>query len=215
MIPQAGPAEFREALFRANDLHAFAEGFLAEDRVPWAFRDDATTYNAFKAHLASVLRTPSTHVYIVGSANTGFALSPDAFPRAFHEFSDIDVAIVAPQLFDVLWFGLVKWGHPRRYRLPPLENRWLLDRQDDLFWGWFVPQRLSFQDLRFGRDLSTVRSLRTTWLHVFRGLGEVFPGSELARREVSGRLYRTRDHLVHYQSESLRRLRYQLQNPTR
>lgn len=177
--------------------------------VPWYFREDDDLFGAFCGHFAAGLDVPTENLCLVGSGRTGFAVSPDAFPRPFHDESDLDVAIVSSELFDAAWLSLVKWGHPRRFTLPAGERKWMVERQGEIFWGWLRPDRLRFRGLRFPGDLGDLRQVRTAWFDTFRSVGAQFPGSDLARREVTGRLYRSWDHLVRYQSEGLRRLQYQ------
>jgi hypothetical protein len=178
--------------------------------VPWYFRDDPDLFDEFRQHFVRGLDIGPDALCVIGSARTGFAVSPDAFPRPFHQGSDLDVAIVSAELFDIAWLSMVKWGHPRRHSLPVGEREWMLDRQGDIFWGWLRPDRMRFRGLRYPRDLAPLRTMKATWFETFQTVGRSFPGTDLAGREVSGRLYRTWNHLVRYQAEGLRRLKYQL-----
>lgn len=178
--------------------------------LPWYFRDDESLFGAFRDHFVSGLGIASEDLCLIGSARTGFAISPDSFPRPFHATSDLDVAIVSADLFDSAWLSLVKWGHPRRFTLPAGEREWMVERQKEIFWGWLRPDRLRFKGLRFPQDLVVLRQVRSAWFDTFRSVGAAFTGTDLAGREVSGRLYRSWDHLVGYQAEGLRRLRYEL-----
>ena len=214
MTPHPTQHEFELTLRTTLDLDELVADLFGGDSLPWAFRDDEPTYRAFRKRVANALDTTPQNVFVTGSASVGFSLAPDTFPKAFHEFSDIDVAVVSTDFFDAVWMSLLKWGHPRRTSLPATEQAWYVDRQLEIFWGWLTPQYLSFRTIRFGRRLRVVRDLRTKWFTLFQGIGADFPGTELARREVSGRLYRTWDHLVGYHSESLRRLRYRIENPS-
>lgn len=200
--------EFRTLIERGQFESVVRDHLL--DGVPWYFRDDEPLYAQFRAHFVAGLGVAAEEVRLVGSACTGFSLSPDAFPRSFHEGSDLDVVVVSPTLFDTAWLSLVRWGHPRRFTLPATERQWIAGRQGEIFWGWLRPERLNFTGLRFPRDLRAVRDVKAAWFGTFRSVGTGFPGTDLATREVSGRLYRSWDHLVCYQAESLRRLRYEL-----
>jgi hypothetical protein len=179
-------------------------------RVPWLFREDADLYEQFRTYLADSLGVASSGISLVGSACAGFSLSPDSFPRPFNEGSDIDVAIVSEQLFDAAWMTMVAWGHPRRNSLPAGELEWMQERQAEVFYGWLQFSHLRFRGLRFPKTLSPLREIRAAWFTAFQAVGTNFPDTEFAAREVSGRLYRTTDHLVLYQAESLRRLQYAL-----
>jgi hypothetical protein len=200
--------EFR-ALIESSELESVVRDHLIGG-IPWYFRDDKLLYARFSDHFVAGLGVVADEVRVIGSARTGFSLSPDAFPRPFHDGSDLDVAVVSPVLFDAAWLSLVRWGHPRRFTLPEIERQWLVERKDEIFWGWLRPETLTFRGLRFPRDLRVVRDVKTAWFTTFRSVGAAFPGTDLATREVSGRLYRSWEHLVRYQAESLRRLRYEL-----
>ncbi|MDQ3914533.1 MAG: hypothetical protein M3323_04255 [Actinomycetota bacterium] len=183
--------------------------------IPWYFRNADPHFEEFCDHFGSRLGIETDRLCVVGSARVGFAVSPDSFPRPFHPRSDLDVAIVSEELFDAAWLALVKWGHPRRFTLPAGEAEWMKDRQKEIFWGWLRPDVLQFKGLRFPQDLRPLRDVRARWFETFQSVGVSFPGTDLARREVTGRLYRSWDHLIRYQAEGLRRLRYELRRRRR
>lgn len=61
----------------------------------------------FKMLVTDAFDIGFNNVIMVGSAKLGISLSPENFPRKFVEegehLSDIDVAIISPQLFDYFW----------------------------------------------------------------------------------------------------------------
>src|SRR6266536_3199528 len=72
---------------------------------PWIFDAD-TSYTTWRSSVAKELSLGPDHVLIVGSAATGFSLSPLKAGRPFRPLpgvdgrtSDIDIALVAPNLF--------------------------------------------------------------------------------------------------------------------
>lgn len=188
---------------------------LAEDHVlngiPWVCRSHPEHYQALKLHIAVSLDIPPSEVMVVGSGRSGFSLSPDTFPRPFHAGSDIDVVVVSSRLFDVIWMTLARWGHPRRNSLWGYEQTWMKRQQEGVFWGWLQPEQLRLQGLRFGRELRPLRDLRSLWFETFQSIATAVPASGFVAHDVSGRLYRTREQLLMYHAESLRRLRYQLE----
>jgi hypothetical protein len=176
------------------------------ESTPFVFRDEPAVFEGFRAYIAGQFGTVPSGVRIVGSASTGFALSPDKFPKVFHDLSDIDVAVVSQVVFDQAWDCLANWAHRGRYGYFN-SRQWLWARQREVFLGWMSPSHHDLEGLMFRRQLGAIRQLRTQWFEVFRSLGEIFPGSALSLREVNGRLYRTEEHLIMYHAESLRRLR--------
>ncbi len=155
-------------------------------------------------HLRRALQVSADNVIVVGSAKIGFSLSPDTFPRAFSEQSDIDVLVVDERLFDSVWYTLLKWNYPRRAALFGEDWEWTKRRRNDLYWGWFVPNRIRFSGLSLPSFLKPVRDFSTLWFNTFRALTR-YP--EFAKRDVSGRLYRTWDHARLYHADGLRQLR--------
>lgn len=59
--------------------------------------------------------------------------SGDHFVGGIPWYFRLDVAIVSPDLFDVAWVSMVKWGHPRRHTLPAPELDWRRERQTEVF----------------------------------------------------------------------------------
>jgi len=83
--------------------------------TPHVFQGDDATHGQFKRDLANEIGSAfgvgchPHHVVVCGSAHLGFSASPhDKFgtPFSFTE-SDIDVAILLPELFDRWWLELV------------------------------------------------------------------------------------------------------------
>jgi hypothetical protein len=175
----------------------------------YAFRKRPILMNEIQRHLTARLPVTAENIIIVGSAKTGFSLNPDAYFNPFTDDSDIDVAIIDESLFDEIWFTLLNWHYPRRYiGLDHINSRWVGHRQKEIYWGWLTPDKIRYEGLYFPSALKRFRDLTTAWFNAFRSFS-LYP--ELARREVSGRLYRTRRHALFYQVEGLRQLREFLQ----
>lgn len=170
----------------------------------FAFQDDMATYTEMVDHLVSRLGVQAAGVTVIGSAKLGFSLNPIRFPRSFRDESDIDVLIVDQNLFDSAWFTMLDWNYLRRHKLPATEWQWARQRREELYWGWFTPERIRYSGLRFPASLEPLRDLSTRWFDAFQSLG-LLPA--FAGRRVSGRLYRTWDHAHRYQLVGLRRLR--------
>jgi hypothetical protein len=82
---------------------------------PHVFRGDAVTHGQFKRALANEISSAfgfgchPHHVVVCGSAHLGFSAAPNekfGKPFSFTQ-SDIDVAILLPELFDRWWLELV------------------------------------------------------------------------------------------------------------
>ena len=109
-------AEFKSALLSRPDNEVLQEYVFSGD--PYAFCDQPNALHNLRTHLSKALSVDENNIVIVGSAQAGFSLSPDNFPRRFSDGSDIDVAVVDERLFDTVWHTLLKWHYPRRQNLP-------------------------------------------------------------------------------------------------
>lgn len=91
--------------------------------------------NTLWRHLCPRFDLNQHDVIIVGSAKMGFSLDPDAFPRQYSKYRDIDVLIVSETLFDRFWHTMLQWHYPRRLaRLPNTDYpffKGLVDRTAD------------------------------------------------------------------------------------
>jgi len=196
--------EFVERLIK-EPLARVVQQYIFEG-TPFAFRDAPDTLTLLESHLGAALGIQRNDIKLVGSAKMGFSLNPDNFPRRFGDESDLDVVIVSERLFDLVWHTVLKWNYPRRppNRLPSPDSRWARDRRRELYWGWFLPDKIGYEGLSLPDVLVPIRDLSTTWFNAFRSLAQ-YP--ELAAREVSGRLYRTWDLAFLYHLDGLEKLR--------
>lgn len=197
------PEEFRD-LLRTTHLESVVKTYIFQG-TPFVFRDKPELEEVLIGHLCKSLRLKPSSIAIVGSAKIGFSLSPDAFPRQFSAESDIDVIVVNERLFDTVWMTMLKWHYPRRLaRLPDVDFRWCGARRKDLYWGWFVPDKIRYDGLSFPEVLRPLQHFSTQWFNAFRSLSR---RPELASRNVSGRLYRTWSQALMYHEDGLRQIR--------
>jgi hypothetical protein len=175
---------------------------------PFVFRHHPEALQTLRTHLCAELAVPEESVVIVGSAKIGFSLNPDTFPRRFSNESDIDVLIVDQGLFDKVWLTLLKWQYPRRIKgLDRPDAEWARERRKEVYWGWFVPDKIRYEGLSLPDVLKPLRDISTRWFNAFRGLGQY---AALATRNVSGRLYRTWEHALLYHVDGLSQIRERL-----
>ena len=169
---------------------------------PYVFQGHPDYLDLLKKHLSSHLNVLESNIVIVGSAQTGFSMAPDSFPRAFHPESDIDIVVVDEMLFDRIWQDILKWHYPRReIRLPESDWQWRIKRSNDIYWGWFAPDHIRYEGISFPTMLKPLRDMSTLWFNAFRSLGQL---PQFASRDVSGRLYRTWNHAILYHAEGLK-----------
>lgn len=164
--------------------------------------------NTLRRHLCPRFELEEQDVIIVGSAKMGFSLDPEAFPRQYSKYRDIDVLVVSETLFDRVWHTMLQWHYPRRLaRLPDTDWKWVGARQKDLYWGWFHPDEIRYDGLTFPEVLKPLRDLKTNWFNSFKSLSLY---EEFSGKEVSGRLYRTWEHALLYQADGLREIQRRL-----
>lgn len=93
-------------------------------------------YFELKREIAEQFKLHPAEVLVVGSAKLGFSIVPKKRYRFFNDESDIDVALVAPQLFEQIWAEVYDYWYRRAY--------W--DQHDTfcsyLFQGWIRPDKL-------------------------------------------------------------------------
>lgn len=151
---------------------------------------DADTYYDLRRRVAREYGIHPTAVILVGSCRLGFSLKEKNKVRyePVRPDSDVDVAVVAPTLFEDLWDNVFNLVHADR--------SWALARGKgfarDLFCGWITPQNLP-PEPRF---------------HSAKDWAEFFDRIAQERlcgmRRVSARLYRTWDRLEKYQEIMVR-----------
>lgn len=97
---------FRTAILSMAPL-AFCRHHLFDPHA-WLFTASsglsaAGTYHDFRVTVANAINTSPNNIAIIGSGKYGFSMSPSKAMRPFSENSDIDVVIVSPELFDLVW----------------------------------------------------------------------------------------------------------------
>jgi hypothetical protein len=201
--------EFRQMLLD-DDLRTLAERHVLSAEVPFAFKDSPASLKTLRGHLVHELSVHAEHVIVVGSGRIGFSLSPAGFPRRFGPKSDVDIVVIDETMFDLYWHTMLTWNYPRRGTSPLAgrDSSWRRKRQRDLYWGWFRPDYIRYDGLSLPSVLRPIRDLSTTWFNAFQSLSQ-YP--RLARRQITGRLYRTRELALLYHVDGLEKLRDVLQ----
>ena len=194
--------EFKEMILE-RPLQQLVEEYLFNGEV-YALREWPEASSILEKHLCSKLRLESTDWAVVGSAKLGFSLDPHKFPRAFTDYSDIDVVVVNKELFDTVWHSVLRWHYPHRHeQLPKPDGDWMRDRRQNLYWGCFLPDKIDYPGITRPRTLDPIKQVSTLWFAAFQSLS-LFP--QFAERKVNGRLYRTWDFAKLYHVHGLRRI---------
>lgn len=167
--------------------------YLLAGETPFAFRDKRKGYDFLIGTIAKSLTLNVDAVTLVGSARIGFSLSPFKFGAPFSNRSDLDFAIVNAALFDKAWLELVGLG-TRFARLDREVQQWVNEhRTNNVYWGYMEPE-----------NLRNAVSCYREWFPLFAGLAQY---TSFAEGGVSGRLYRSWDHVRSHQLYSLAKIR--------
>lgn len=174
---------------------------------PFIFEDSVERYETFKSILSEALEVDRASITIVGSAKIGYSLSPDSFGKGYGGHSDVDVVIADEGLFDRVWFALLKWHYPWKYRLPKADWHWATRRYEDVYWGHISLSRIRQEAWPLRGELTELRDLAGIWFEAFKGLGRE---AQFSPYDFSGRLYRSWNHALQYHVDSLQRVRAKL-----
>lgn len=148
----------------------------------------ALTTNAYMDLRSKVAKEFNIHpneVYVVGSAKLGFSIAPHKKFQHFNHNSDIDVAVISPNLFNELW--------EKTHYYFKTSGEWEEFNQFKkyLFKGWIRPDMFppvpSFQSA-------------TSWWKFFNNLSASGVYSGL---KVRGAIYRSFYFLESYQAEAV------------
>jgi len=179
--------------------------------VPYVFVGDPPAYDRLKTHLSERLGMRTDDVVVIGSGKSGYGLAPDSFPNPYSPtHSDVDVLMVNAELFDTIWYSLLDWHYyVHSLDMNGDEKKWVAAMQKNLWWGALTLDNLKAdgQGLRSMFLLRPMRDTRSRWFDAFRSLSQV---QGLEKLDIDGWLYRTWDHAILYQADSLRYLKESL-----
>jgi hypothetical protein len=199
------PDELLGAIESARSLRDFVEASLLK-RVPWIFQGNEALFISWRQTIAREASVNGDEVYLVGSAATGYSLSPDKPGRDFRPTgstlmrpSDIDIAVVDSRLFESGWNTVLRFdGGGRLSRLIREAYQYEWDRvssdiqemRRNVYWG-SISHVYAFSGTQFARVLRLLFAATTR--------SKPFVG-----HPPKARIYRRREDLVNYHEQSLR-----------
>ncbi|MCF2514872.1 hypothetical protein LVY65_07315 [Sphingomonas sp. G124] len=188
-----GVEEFKQRL-QADSLQELADEFLLADGAAHVTEDQ---FNLIRQKLADSygLDDEAIKIIVTGSAKLGFSLiekrdeDGNVRPRfrPFSVESDIDVAVLSPQIFDLVWFELSAFAANRPWF--PLAHKKL---GPYLVSGWLRPDHFP--------NSGALMNCRK-WFPIFAGLSADI---RFGRRKVRAGLFYSLEQLRQYQMRSLR-----------
>lgn len=188
------------AISEGEELTEFCRLHLLHG-TPFVFQGRDAAFYSFKQRICAQYGINHTEVFIVGSGKLGFS------PMKKTEFSldsDIDVAIVSP----ALWEHVSDLGLKLEYRLRASEvsfhkHQWK-KYHDYLRYGalgWVRPDLIP--------QKPPMVEFKQQWFDFFNSLSN--DRSEVGNYEVTAGLFRSQTHLEEYITDSLRKIRKQLE----
>jgi hypothetical protein len=93
--------KFKEYYDKAynNEKNSIIKHFIVNN-IPFAFRDRPILYEQLIQYFADKLLITSTEIKLIGSAKTGFSISPlPNYGKEFGQHSDLDFSIINSELF--------------------------------------------------------------------------------------------------------------------
>jgi hypothetical protein len=126
----------------------------------------------------------------VGSGNWTFSLNPYKSFRAFHEKSDIDVAVISASLFHSTWEELRRVHRQLWVQLDTDARKSLLRNGENVYGGFVCPQWIP----------GPKSNHRFEYVKMLNRLSNVSPG----RREVKMMYFKNRDEAIDYYQRGFR-----------
>lgn len=113
------------------------------EATPFIFDGDRAGYLKWKDTLGKALEVDARELVITGSACVGISLNPNKNFRAFHEGSDIDVAVISAYHFETAWRALRRMRPSDTARMSPGIRASLEDhRQRLIYWGTIATDKI-------------------------------------------------------------------------
>ncbi|WP_123028657.1 hypothetical protein [Mycolicibacterium stellerae] len=167
-----------------NDLDGDTEYFVTArlfDGTP-AIWPNAVDYLRWRHEVAKRLGVDPAAVQLVGSARLGYSLNPDKNFKTFDAESDLDIAIISPEIFELTWVEIRSFIGSRR----DLHGKKTYLRK--LVFEECIALDIVLPHLTYGEQWSYHRDEIVSLL-----------GGELIDREIKYRLYRSHRALREYQ----------------
>lgn len=184
-----------------SDLEEFVDTVvLAEDSQ--YFSTDQISHVASALSSKFAIQITSDQILVTGSAKLGFGLfkkktrEGELLPafRPFRPDSDIDIAVICPELFEIIWDELC--AHANSKPWIPWDSGKL---GDYMLYGWLRPDH-------FPKNVRLRRC--DDWWDVFHALSA---DNRFGRRTIRGALYHSREHLRKYQLRGLNQCKLKLE----
>ena len=108
----ANPEDFKKfySSINSNEEESLLRHFIVNN-VPFAFKDKPMLYEQLTKYVGDKLTIAASEIKLIGSAKTGFSISPDTYGKAFGNHSDLDFSIINETVFLQLENEYLKWSN--------------------------------------------------------------------------------------------------------
>jgi hypothetical protein len=126
--PYISPEKFKEAFNQLDniELKSLLYHYII-DNTPYIFErfiNRPLLFEQIKQYMSYVLDIAIDDIKLIGSAKTGFSISPDTYGRIFSSSSDVDLTIINEKLFTNLSNDFNKWKNEYlSYKVEPKNDR--------------------------------------------------------------------------------------------
>jgi predicted nucleotidyltransferase len=142
---------------------------------PICFSGDEILISELKRALAEHFNLHTQNIEVVGSAKLGISLSNESLGRPYNKSSDIDIALVSSELFDLAWLELMKL-ESIFYKLPQKDRDFLTECLGAISRGYISPDKLP-----------TVSNFSKNWWSIFSSLSNQ---KKYEYTKIRGRLFK-------------------------
>lgn len=177
-----------------NDLYIMNTHSLYNKYITWGdcYVMSDESHNYLREQIAEHFRIDPNYVVVVGSAKLGFSIARGKRYRQFIKVtdigndsgydhpSDIDVAIISPDLFDAIWMEVFDyWSDGGSVDYLTWPNRDRKDFMKYLFRGWIRPDKL---------PTSSTLNLYKNWWEFFEQLPST---GSFGSSKIAGGIYKS------------------------
>ncbi|MDJ0578429.1 hypothetical protein [Crocosphaera sp.] len=164
--------------------------------IPYIFTDNQDNYYEFRKRIANQFDINFYEIYITGSAKLGFSPFKE---KKFDDDSDIDVAIISPQLYEKMLEPIYEYQMELRKARKSITIRELEKYHSFLEYtaiGWIRPDKLPFS--------FDVGILKDSWFDFFKSIS--YGRSEVGNYKVSAGVFKSYSYFERYTISSLKRI---------
>ncbi|MDJ0729943.1 MAG: hypothetical protein QNJ33_08120 [Crocosphaera sp.] len=164
--------------------------------IPYIFTDNQDNYYEFRKRIANQFDINFYEIYITGSAKLGFSPFKE---KKFNYNSDIDVAIISPQLYEKMLEPIYEYQMKLRKQRKSISEEELKEYHSFLEYtaiGWIRPDKLPKS---FG-----VKILRKSWFEFFKSIS--YGRSEVGNYKVSAGVFKSYSYFERYTISTLKQI---------